>query len=44
MITGVDDRLVNEKVVPSLEILSTDQEMLVIVLTSCVLFIFHLFL
>ena len=29
MITGVDDRLVNEKVVPSLEILSTDQEMLV---------------
>lgn len=29
MITGVDDRLVSEKVVPALEILSADQEMLV---------------
>ena len=29
MITGVDDRLVSEKVVSALEILSADQEMLV---------------
>jgi len=36
MITGVDDRLVSEKVVPSLEILSTDQEMLAIILLKLV--------
>lgn len=37
MITGVDDRLVNEKVVPSLEVLSTDQEMLAAIFRSCIL-------
>ena len=37
MITGVDDRLVNEKVVPSLEILSTDQEMLATILQAFIL-------
>ena len=37
MITGVDDRLVNEKVVPSLETLSTDQEMLATILQAYIL-------
>ena len=38
MITGVDDRLVNEKVVPSLEVLSTDQEMLAAIFQACVFY------
>ena len=38
MITGVDDRLVNEKVVPSLETLSIDQEMLAVTLQDCILY------